>query len=87
MAQGYEIAAACGRDWHRLYPDEAIAYTYVFLPPSATEEDVRTSLALGRSYVSLRPQIDFQVNDLYIIGDRIEKEVKNMEGIARCDKS
>ena len=44
LEQGYEIAASSGRDWHRLYPGEAIAYTYVLVPDHETEEDLLQSL-------------------------------------------
>ncbi|MBP2079577.1 CehA/McbA family metallohydrolase [Oceanobacillus polygoni] len=72
LAQGYEIAASCGRDWHQLHPNEAIAYTYLILPEQAKEKDVIAALALGRSYCSIRPQIDFKINGSYQIGDRLK---------------
>ncbi len=72
LEQGYEVSASCGRDWHQLYPDEAIAYTYALVPDHETEEDLLKSLILGRSYISLRPQIDFRINDFHILGDRVE---------------
>ena len=74
LKQGYEIAASSGRDWHRLYPGEAIAYTYILVPRNETEKDLLDALKLGRSYISIRPQIDFIVNELHRVGDRVEDE-------------
>ena len=44
LKQGYEIAASSGRDWHRLYPGEEIAYTYILVSQDETEEDILTLL-------------------------------------------
>ncbi|WP_087974923.1 CehA/McbA family metallohydrolase [Oceanobacillus rekensis] len=80
LAQGYEIAASSGRDWHQLYPNEEIAYTYVLLPEeTAAEKDVLAALSLGRTYCSIRPQIDFKLNDLYLLGDRIEVKTDELK--------
>ncbi len=72
LKQGYEISASSGRDWHRLYPDEAIAYTYILLREDETEEERLEALKLGRTYISIRPQIDFTINEFYILGDRVK---------------
>ncbi|KGR78010.1 CehA/McbA family metallohydrolase [Ureibacillus manganicus] len=72
LKNGIEIAASSGRDWHRLYPNEAIAYTYVLVPNNETEDDILQALKLGRTYSSIRPQIDFKVNEIHILGDRVE---------------
>nr|WP_309101478.1 CehA/McbA family metallohydrolase [Fredinandcohnia onubensis] len=73
LKQGYEIAASCGRDWHQLYPGEEIAYTNILVSQNETEE-ILTALKLGRTYISIRPQIDFKVNEIHILGDRVEDE-------------
>ncbi|WP_428911800.1 CehA/McbA family metallohydrolase [Niallia sp. Krafla_26] len=72
LKQGYEIAASSGRDWHRLYPGEEIAYTYLLISQNETEDEILNSLKLGRTYISIRPQIDFKVNEIHILGDRVE---------------
>jgi fido (protein-threonine AMPylation protein) len=74
LKQGYEIAASSGRDWHRLYPGEEIAYTYILVSRDETEEDIINALKLGRTYSSIRPQIDFKVNEIHILGDSVEDE-------------
>ena len=72
LGMGYEIAASCGRDWHQIYPGEEIAYTYAAVPDNENEVDLLNALILGRSYISIRPEIELIVNDAYHIGDRIE---------------
>lgn len=71
LKKGYEIAAVSGRDWHRLYSDEEIAYTFILVPEEETALDIIRSLKLGRTYVSLRPKIDFKVNQIYSLGDKV----------------
>lgn len=78
LKQGYEIAASSGRDWHRLYPGEEIAYTYILVSQDETEEEMINSLKLGRTYISIRPQIDFKVNEIHILGDSVEDETSEL---------
>lgn len=71
LADGYEINASYGRDWHRP-TDEQFAFTYVLLPEGASEADLLAALNLGRTYVSLRPVIkELIVNEQYYLGDRL----------------
>ncbi|MBG9979605.1 CehA/McbA family metallohydrolase [Facklamia sp. DSM 111018] len=73
LAQGYELSGHCGQDWHRAsHPDERLAYTYFLLPNQASLEEVLSAHRLGRSYASLRPNLEkMVVNDCYQLGDRI----------------
>ena len=74
LAQGYEIAATAGHDWHRpLEVDEEVARSYLLVEENETLDQVLQAHQLGRSYASIRPLIDyFILNDHYQLGDRMQ---------------
>ena len=39
------------------------------------------SLKLGRTYISIRPQIEFKVNEIHILGDSVEDETGELSSI------
>lgn len=79
LKQGYEIAASSGRDWHRIYPNEEAAYTNILVPHAEKEEDILNALNIGRTYISIRPHIEFNVNEIHILGDRVEDKTGELQ--------
>ncbi|WP_052127281.1 CehA/McbA family metallohydrolase [Pontibacillus litoralis] len=80
LNSGIEMAATCGRDWHHSNTTKAPAFLHVRANEAATEQDILTSVQLGRSYMTIAPLIDMHVNDGWTIGDRVnKKEVQTLE--------
>lgn len=77
LAQGHEIAASAGHDWHRpLGADEVAARTHLLLSGDASLSEVIEAIQLGRSYTTLRPKIgSWVLNDKWQVGDRIPRGV------------
>ena len=74
LAQGLEINASMGRDWHRPTPNDQIPVTHVLAKPSADPATIIHALNLGRTYVTLAGKMTLWVNDAYTLGDRLPKE-------------
>ncbi|GHH97786.1 CehA/McbA family metallohydrolase [Neobacillus kokaensis] len=68
---GIEIPATCGRDWHHSNTTKRPAFLYVSVKENAEEKDILDAVKLGRSYITLSPQIDVTINEQWTIGDRI----------------
>lgn len=71
LNSGIEMPATCGRDWHHSNTTKMPAFLYVAAEGDTGEKDILDAVKLGRSYISLSPQIDFIINDEWTIGDRI----------------
>lgn len=71
LNSGIEIAATCGRDWHHSNTTKRPAFLYVAAGEDPSEQDILEAVQLGRSYITLGPQIDWIINNQCTIGDRI----------------
>ena len=71
LKAGLEINATAGRDWHRSNPTDQVAITHVMAPKEAQAAQILQALSLGRSYISLQPELSFTVNQHYQLGDRV----------------
>lgn len=79
LNQGYQIAASTGRDWHRPDDDQDnMGVTYLELDgPHLTRDNFKSSLAKGAFYISLGPEVHFQITNQgqsFHMGDRVSLE-------------
>ncbi|MFZ7946232.1 CehA/McbA family metallohydrolase [Neobacillus sp. 19] len=68
---GIEIPVTCGRDWHHSNTTKLPAFLYTAVKETSSGDDILEAVKLGRSYISLSPQIDLTINGQWTIGDRI----------------
>lgn len=71
LNSGIEIPATCGRDWHHSNTTKLPAFLYVLADEDTAEKDILEAVKLGRSYITLAPQVDMTINEEWTIGDRI----------------
>jgi hypothetical protein len=71
LNSGIEMPATCGRDWHHSNTTKNPAFLYVLAEENAAEKDILDAVKLGRSFMTLEPQIDFTINEKWTIGDRV----------------
>lgn len=71
LKAGMEMNASFGRDWHGPRPYSILPMTHILIPAQASRADILASLDLGRTYVTCGPTLDWHINHVYQIGDRI----------------
>ncbi|EKU93912.1 Histidinol phosphatase and related hydrolases of the PHP family [Alloiococcus otitis] len=79
LDQGYQVAASTGRDWHGPDSDqENMGVTYLEVDEaSLTEDNFKSALAKGAFYISLGPEVHFQIDTAHQtvhIGDQVSLE-------------
>lgn len=71
LNSGIEIPATCGRDWHHSNTAKMPPSLYVMAEKNARERDILQAIKLGRSYMTIAPQMEWNINNEWTIGDRI----------------
>ena len=71
LNEGHQIAATCGRDWHRQQTNKKAASLYVYVPENADADDMKLAIKNGHTYITLGPQLIVKMNDCHVPGDVI----------------
>lgn len=78
LNEGHELPATYGRDWHHQRSDKSVAALYLFVKESYKLADIRQAITQGCSYVTLQPKVNVMINEMFMIGDKIDVSLLEM---------